>query len=404
MKVKDPPQSHNNDLKKESTILIKYLPTLNVFISSRWKDKYDNRELQDIINDIEEKLKDRLDKFGVGRAVKVDMSGDYNAKPATEKCIEKVKKADIVIIIYNGHPGYKGICYDEFKAAINSGEARTYLIDISDKKDLEKWKAKVTDTEKFNNEFNERWNHKIKSQKDTPSGSEKLIEKVIQLIIYGIFKLAHDYKSWSKANSGDQLDLVKLGYCDRDQKLKEIFREELKRFKSKQGNPEIFNVYNGRKDFLFSVKYSIQKDQKRFLVFSLYSIPATFSVEQARGINCRPYLDESNVIKKYGLKIKNEENSYLPIPIIICLRNITKAQIRKYYGSENILLVETAFGVYMLDEEKKIQLFFLKNCNNQESIKYRLEQFLRWLRLDSNWIAFNFDVHAKNRYKIASKH
>ena len=43
-------------------------------------------------------------------------------------CLEKVKKADIVLVIYNGKAGY--LCLEEFREARESGGHRTYTLDI----------------------------------------------------------------------------------------------------------------------------------------------------------------------------------------------------------------------------------------------------------------------------------
>ena len=50
---------------KSSVNEIKYLPKIDIFISSRWVDKVENTKLGDIVNEIEEDLIKHLSKIGV---------------------------------------------------------------------------------------------------------------------------------------------------------------------------------------------------------------------------------------------------------------------------------------------------------------------------------------------------
>ena len=185
--------------------------------------------------------------------------------------------------------------------------------------------------------------------------------------------------------------------------MKEYFRKGLKPYRNKKKNEIKFvSIFNGRtaqKDFLFGLKFT-KKKEKQSLVFSLHTIPASFNVEQAKGICLRPHLNEFNIFNKYGSKIeKKMDSKVFPIPIIICLRNITKAQVRKYYGSENVILVNTEFGIYMLDESRHVQLVFLKNCNNINIIEEHIKGLVTWFGDEKKWEIFSFERCSQEKYK-----
>ena len=118
---------------------------ISVMISSRCDDAIVFENEEKTLSDVRRKIKEKLESIEIldGSIFEVwineDAPPDEGSQDAWEHCMEQVRKANIVLVLYNGNSGWAkgsgdiGICHAELQAALEHSPAKIRLIKIDNK-------------------------------------------------------------------------------------------------------------------------------------------------------------------------------------------------------------------------------------------------------------------------------
>lgn len=277
-------------------------------------------------------------------------------RDAFEACLEKVSEADVIIILYSGDAGWapdkkknvNGICHEEYLIAVKDHPGMTFGLNISGHFTKYKYspeqqvrnKSFKDDVEGYYR-FNEYLNET--NATELQDYILKIIKADIQTSVNKAFK-AKRKADLSNTIFGKTLDWSKLNY---NQRVAELNAEVEKDFKD-------FVPFND-------------------IIVTRNVIPDNMSVTDARNYIKRPFLYEQDTIKLSKLKKG-------VIHIISVYGNATEIQVKNLVGHPDLTVIKTPFGFYLWEQSTHIQIFFLINCKNPNTIKTRVQQVENWLR------------------------
>jgi hypothetical protein len=275
---------------------------------------------------------------------------------AFNACLDKVSLADVIIILYNGDAGWapdkkknvNGICHEEYLIAAKDHPGMTFGINISGhfKKATYNADQKVRN-KSFQDDVESMYRFKeysaAKNATELQNNILKLIKNDIQSSSEKAFK-AKKEADLSNTIFGKTLDWSKLNY---NQRVTELKSEAEKDFKDFAPFKDIIVTHN--------------------------IIPDNMSVTDARNYIKRPFLYEQETIKS-----RKEKKGV--IHLISLYGNATEIQVKNLVGHPDLTVIKTSFGFYLWEQSTHIQIFFLINCKNPNTIKTRVQQAEIWLK------------------------
>ena len=275
---------------------------------------------------------------------------------AFNACIKKVSEADVIIILYNGDAGWapdgkknvNGICHEEYLSAVNDHPGMTFGINISGHFAKSKYTSNQQARNKsFKEDVNSIYRFKEYSTAKNATDLQNYILKLIKANIQSSSERAFKAKKetdLSNTTFGKTLDWSKLNYKQRVTELKE-FAET------------VFKDFDPFKEII--VEHNV--------------VPDNMSVSDARNYIKRPFLYEQETIKKSKLKKGI-------VHLISIYGNATETQVKNLVGHPDLTVIKTEFGYYLWEQSTHIQIFFLINCKNPNTIKTRVQQVEIWLK------------------------
>jgi hypothetical protein len=279
---------------------------------------------------------------------------------AWEACLEQVRKADIVIILYNGNPGWSaengdiGICHAELHAAMSSGAAKAFAINLP----LINLPKEAEEANKYKR-FREYYEKQNLFASLARNGDEvlKLLPDVLHEAVVELVNLGGRETRKGRFDTGDALDWSRLDFADRKKAIESVVRKSLLERKGSQEADDYLYLHLGKADLLFVV----------------HAIPATMSNAAAREMVGRPFHHDHTLAA--GLKPRQGG----PVHIIACHRTVTEKQAADLLGQPDVVTVDTSFGVLSVDRSSKVQCIFLRNCRDESSTRYAVQRTLDWL-------------------------
>jgi hypothetical protein len=297
-------------------------------------------------------------------------------KTAFDNCMDKMRESNIIVILYNGEAGWSlagsdstnGICHEEFLIAVSEFSDMSFMINLSAFFDP----ATDTDILKKNNNFKKdietHFGHSV-SINATTTGEleEKVFIQIKQYVLTAIEKsfTTQKYIVGDSSVFADTLDWSKLNYSERINKLEKKLTT-------------VFNPLAGFQDVL-----------KQY-----HAVPDNMSVSDARNTIGRPFLEEHNFIKN------KEHKKYKTgvIHFVAVYGSVTETQVKTIVGYPDLTVIKASFGFYLWEKNMHIQIFFLKNCINPQTVQTRSSQVSNWL--SSSKEQKNILARAKGRYAI----
>jgi len=274
---------------------------------------------------------------------------------AFNACLDKVAKADIIIILYNGDAGWapekkknhNGICHEEYLIAVKDHPGMTFGINISGYFKKVKYH---TEQSKRNASFKEDVDSFYRFKEYAESKTVLELESYILRLVKGYIQESSERafqakKDADKSNTvfGKTLDWSKLNYKQRVEELKLI-------------SEQVFKEFDPFKEII--VEHNV--------------IPDNMSVTDARNYIKRPFLYEQETIKVNKLKKG-------VIHLISIYGSATETQVKNLVGHPDLTVIKTPFGFYLWEQSTHIQIFFLINLKNPNVIKTRMQQLNIWL-------------------------
>ena len=334
---------------------------INIFISSKVTPKFEGLDKEYSFGELRKVIREKIESetFLEEKVFNVLMNEESfvanYAKDAYTECLDKIKKADIVFILYNGDAGwapekskeYLGICHAEFLEAFNNHPSMTYGVNlISHFKSSKYKKEEGLRNAKFQKDFGNFYRFNEYSTATTVKELEhniiRLIKDTIKQSLTKAF-LAKKQLEISHSVFGKTLDWSKLNYNKRVNEIIDISSRTIK-------------------------DLSINKE----IIIKTHAVPDNMSVSEARSLIKRPFLYEQDEIKASKLKKGL-------IHFITIYGNATESQVKNIVGYPDLTVIKTDFGFYLWEQTTHIQIIFLANCKNPDIIKNKIQQFDIWL-------------------------
>lgn len=344
---------------------------IGVMISSRCMDVVPTGEgASRRLTDVREAIKQRLESERLcGEQVfRVDITPEHPQAGADksfwEASIETVRRADIVVVLYNGDAGFQhpqggGICEAEFNEALSSGASRTHIIVLPkpDKPAGDK-KKRALDQQFAELVKNSRVSQTVAG--DATAAVDKAVEAVLAVTldhVAGGSRLARSGKS----DFGPSLDWSRLGFHERKDRMEQVLFDAVcgggRGHPVKgRGLPKAAVVPIGRKEVLLVC----------------HAVPAAFSVAAARELVGRPFLQDHRFVDVL-------EECAGPLHVIACQKNVTEKQATDLLGFPDVTVVKSSFGVYVADQVQKVQVVLLAGCHNPGHTADAVGRFFDWL-------------------------
>ena len=341
---------------------------LNVMISSRCADKIIFESKPHEMSVLRRAIKQKLNAIKVGDLsffrVWIHEDDPFQAgdEDSWEKCMEKARNADLVIILYNGACGWAmdrqeldgriGICHAEMLEALSYAPSKVRAIMLPEIK-----ASKNSPDEKFQAYFH----HQNILGPQVKTG-EEAIEAAQTTALAALLSLARQgigESAKGKFYGGGALGWSRLDFNERRKATTETLMSFLK---SHDGQP-----------VLKSPKTIIANLQGERVAFVCDCIPASMGVAAARELVGQPFLRDHELAEKLPADVAG------PVHLIACQKSVSESQALRQLGFPDAVIVTGPFGVYVADDIQKIQMIFLANCRDENTTCLRVQRFLEWL-------------------------
>ena len=355
------------------------LPTIRVMISSRAESTVFSGAARIKLTTLRKRLQRTLhalrwstEAAGHGEAISsgqqiFDVWIHENEKAKSSKrspfdlSLDEIRRADIVIVLYNGESGWKldeqgiGICHAEFQEAVSRRGNIVYLIELEPMP-----KPKNDSDRKFSAALERSRPFKISVTTET-----QLQQAVLKLLHKAVAELAHQGASGGRSRDrGLALDWSRLDMSRRRNEMTKALAVEL--FVPAEEVPD-----NG------PCKVKLADSQ---LAACLHAVPGAMGVAAAREMLGQPFLRDhlwANQLSKQTPGI---------VHLIACYKGVTENQASKIIGTPDTMTVASDFGVYAADHVQQIQMIFLANCSDTVALAVAVRRLHEWLQVTTDEI------------------
>jgi Domain of unknown function (DUF4062) len=295
-----------------------------------------------------------------------------------DECIREIRRAHIVIVLYNGDAGWArepndvGICHAELEASLFSGRDRTHLIQLPAS-------AASSHRDRRFQGFVER---ELTFSGSPAQNENDAADNVVNTLVEAVARLARSGATLLRRESyalGQALEWSKLDYAARKLAMESACLDALA---ERQGQI--------RDKKLAAVRVRIGKSE---VLFFAHAIPAAVSVAAARELVGKPFLTDHR-------HITDEDRVCGPVHLIACQKSATEKQAMDLLGFPDATVVTTTFGIYLVDPIQQIQFILLANCRDETSTRFAVQRLFDWLSRSGE--ADALVRRARSRKKIVS--
>ena len=277
-----------------------------------------------------------------------------------EACLQQVRRADVLLVLYNGNPGWAaeaggiGICHAELEAGLSSGAAKVFAIELP-VSDIPKAPEDAARYVRFRDYFAKQ-NLFVSKAKN---GDEvlKAVPAILQEALAELVTLGGREARKGRFDTGDALDWSRLGFEDRKVAMERVVRDALAMRKGSQEESGSTYVRVARIDLLCLI----------------HAIPSAVTNAAAREMVGRPFHRDYMVAAALGPRKGG------PIHIFACHRGVTERQAADLLGQPDVVTVDTSFGVLAVDPASKVQCLFLRGCRDETSTRHAVQRAFDWL-------------------------
>lgn len=297
-----------------------------------------------------------------------------------DECIREVRRAHIVIVLYNGDAGWAreandvGICHAELEASLLSGRDRTHLIQLP-------LSTASTPRDMRFQRFVER---ELTFSGAPARNEDDSAANVRNTLVEAVARLARSGATLLRKESyalGQALEWSKLDYTARKLVMEAACLDALAERQKR------------KRDTKLEAKAVRVRINKTEVLFFAHAIPAAASVAAARELVGKPFLTDHRYIT-------DEDRVCGPVHLIACQKSTAEKQATDLIGFPDATVVTTTFGVYLVDPVQQIQFILLANCRDETSTRFAVQRLFDWLNRSGE--ADALVRRARSRKKIVS--
>lgn len=338
---------------------------IRVMISSRNKDYATAENTRFTLASLRKSLQTEINTTGLFGKPLFDcwINEVEPSKAATrdvwDECIREIRRAHIVIVLYNGDAGWArepndvGICHAELEASLLSGRDRTHLIQL----------PTSTASSQRDRRFQGFVERELTFSGPPAQNEDEAANNVKNTLVEAVARLARSGATLLRRESyalGQALEWSKLNYAARKRAMELACLDALA---ERQGQIRDKNLE------VNAVRVRIDKSE---VLFFAHAIPAAASVTAARELVGKPFLMDHR-------HITDEERVCGPVHVIACQKPTTERQATDLLGFPDATVVTTTFGVYLVDPIQQIQFILLANCRDDTSTRFAVQRLFDWL-------------------------
>ena len=289
-----------------------------------------------------------------------DSPAKEGSQDSWDTCLQQVRQTDILLVLYNGNPGWPGeagdigICHAELQTGMASGAAKVYAIEIP----LADMPQEPREAKRYQ-KFREYYNKQNLFVSLAENGDEvlKKVPDVLHEAVVELVKLGGREARKGRFDTGDALDWSRLDFKSRKVAMETVVYGALLERKGSEQLDGYTYVHIGKADLLFIV----------------HAIPAAVSNAAAREMVGRPFHHDYRVVAGLGSRKAG------PVHFFACHRSVTERQAADLLGQPDVVTVDTSFGVLAVDRSSKVQCLFLRNCRDETSTRHAVQRAFDWL-------------------------
>lgn len=347
---------------------ISELEPLRVMVSSRCSDKVQFEGRPQEMSILRRAIKLKLESLKVGEVpffkvwIHEDDPFQQGDADSWEKCMESARRADLVMVLYNGNGGWAmdfeefgdriGICHAEMHEALTQAPSKVWAIRLPETV------AKKNSPEARFQEYFRRQNilgpEAADGEAAVKAAQSTALAALLSLARQGVGESAR-----GKFYGGDALSWSRLDFNERRQQTIHTVKE----FLEGRGGRSVAKL---KSTILITIR-----DEQVALVCDC--IPASMGVAAARELVGQPFLVDHRTVVNLPKGVAG------PVHLIACQKSVSESQALRQLGFSDALLVTAPFGVYVADDVQKIQMVFLTNCRDENTTRIRVQRFLEWL-------------------------
>lgn len=274
-----------------------------------------------------------------------------------EKCLDAVRHADVLLVLYNGNAGFGkgdeqiGICHAELAEALRTNAAKVRITDVQNATSGE-----LTGSKKRNKLFAE-YVERQELGKRFATNDDEALRLMLDSLQDAVAAMVHlglnNSRGW---DTGAPLDWSRLDYWQRKSAMENILRVSL--------------ASEGAQD---AGTGCVHKVEGQPVYFRYHAVPAAMTVASAREMVGRPFLRDHELVGELHDSVSG------PVHVIACHKGVTENQAVSLLGFPDATIITPSFGVYVADNVQKIQLILLANCRDESSTRYAVQRFFDWL-------------------------
>lgn len=346
------------------------------------KIEFDGQEVT--LSEVRQKLKRELEQetllgediFDVW--INEDASPGGGDEDAWERCMREVKKADVLLSIYNGDSGWAkedseiGICHAELQTALSRAPAKVRVVRVkpfksgtSEERDM-RFKEYLDTQSPF-------WETIDGTADGVDAGSEliEVCKLAIRDAVGEMTRLGKREAKRGKYHSGEALDWSRMSLQDRKDTIQRTLMETLKGREGAKGLTE-FGAETGagkpvRED-------GVVIDHQRNLLVVCTAIPDKMYVTRAREM-----VSSTHLIDHEWAPFLQDTDAVGPVHFIAFHKTVTTTQAKTLLGYPDAAIVKTPFGIFVADSVRKVQLVLIKNCRDESSTRHGVQRAFEWL-------------------------
>jgi len=278
-----------------------------------------------------------------------------------DTCLEQVRQADIVLVLYNGSSGWAkeggdvGICHAELMTALSTAAAKIRLIELTPLHPIGSGATQAR---------NQRFRDYVAAQSlfrgAVANNADEVRQRCREALREAVPEMVHlglREARKGKFHTGTALEWNRLDFAQRKNVMETSLKSALlERAGSQQEGEHVFVQIDGRP-----------------VLTLCHGIPAAMTVAAAREMVGQPFLRDHAIVEALaGQRVG-------PLHVIACHRTITEAQAIRVLGFPDATLVSAPFGVYLADDTHKIQLLFIANCRDDTAVRHGVQRLFDWL-------------------------
>jgi hypothetical protein len=340
--------------------------TIKIFLSSRSRDQLDlNDDHSPPLSEVKQRIQTELqDEEILGKPDFYEVWINETAPPAggehnaTEECRAQVRRADLVIVLYNGDsgwaaPGNVGICEIEYLEALNHAPKTLRVVALPKSP-----KATGPQHERFQGQV--EGDAHFHASAGTADEVVDIVRSAVREATIELTKAGAVGARGASYYQGAPLVWARLDYDRRSEEMLKAVEGFFIDQKAKADPAEPHRV-----------DLDLAGESVRF---ALHAIPAALSIGAARERTGQPFLRDHD-----DQRVVNGKSAG-PVHLIACHQGVTEAQALRQLGFPDAMILSTPFGVYVADDVQRVQMIFLKDCRDEASTHQRCDQLISWLR------------------------